>query len=221
MRKRHLKRLWNGNVALQSSTKAARSAWASQTSAWHVLARGGEVGSMDKADLQFKRQGRGGRRYAILWLAPLKKRGGQQPKLPQFIYEQAEPEEWEPYHALRRLSESIADEPASAPLFTATNGARMTTSHFRAQNKRFAKLLGWNPKEAGAHTPRIGGASDYAGTGEASELMLEAKGRWSGDIARIYARMTRRAHMAASDQMFAAKGRDLEELMPEFIAPGC
>ena len=219
MRKRHLKRLWSANPLLRASTKAVRSAWAAQTVAWHVLARGGELGGVTKADLQFKRQRHKGRRYAILWLAPLKKRGAQQPKLPQFIYEQEQPEEWEPYRALLRLAETLEAEPDSAPLFTATSGARMTTAHFRAQNKRLAQLLGWDPKEAGAHTPRIGGASDYAGTGEVSQLMLEAKGRWSGDIARIYARMTRRAHMAASDQMFKAKGRDLEELMPEFVAP--
>ena len=218
MRKRHLQRLWRENPALRASTKAARSAWAAETGAWHVLGRGGEMGEMNKADLQFKRQRHGGRRYAVLWLAPLKKRE-KQPKLPQFIYEQEHPEEWEPYQALSRLAESIADEPPSAPLFTTPSGARMRTNHFRAQNKRLARLLGWDEKEAGAHSPRIGGAIDYAGTGNASQLMLEAKGRWSGDIARIYARMTRRAHMAASDLMFDAKGRDLEELMPEFVSP--
>jgi hypothetical protein len=219
MRKRHLRKLWEANAGIRAPTKAARSAWAAQTAAWHVLARGGEIETAQKLDLQFKQQQRGGRRYAILWIAPLKKRGPQ-PKLPQFIYEQPTPEEWEPYRALRRLADSIRDEPGSAPLFTAPSGAKMTTARFRAQNKRFATLLGWSPKEAGAHTPRIGGAIDYAGTGHASQLMLEAKGRWSGDIARIYARMTRRAHMAASDLMFEGAGRDLEELMPEFVEPG-
>lgn len=203
---------------MRAPTREARSASGAQTTAWHVLGRGGEIENVVKGDLCFKRQARNGRRYAVLWLAPLKKRGPQ-PKLPQFIFEQEQPEEWEPYQALRRLSESMADEPDTAPLITAANGAKMTTMRFRAQNKRFAKLLGWDPKEAGAHTPRIGGAIDYAGTGHASQLMLEAKGRWSGDIARIYARMTRRAHMAASDLMFSAKGCDLEKLMPEFVSP--
>ena len=35
----------------------------------------------------------------------------------------------------------------------------------------------------------------------------------------IYARMTRRAHLAASDLMHGARGRDLEELLPEYVQP--
>ena len=31
--------------------------------------------------------------------------------------------------------------------------------------------------------------------------------------------MTRRMHMAASDLMFQARARDLEELTPEFVQP--
>jgi len=31
--------------------------------------------------------------------------------------------------------------------------------------------------------------------------------------------MTRRMHLAASDLMFQAKGRDMEELIPEFVQP--
>ena len=80
-------------------------------------------------------------------------------------------------------------------------------------------MLGWNPKEAGAHSPRIGGATEYAATGKVSQLLLEAKGRWSSDIGAIYARMARRLHLAASDLMFQAKGRDLEELIPEYVQP--
>ena len=95
----------------------------------------------------------------------------------------------------------------------------MTTARYRALVKRYAGYLGWNPKEAGAHSPRIGGAAEYAASGEVSELLLQARGRWSSDIARIYARMTRRAHLAASDLMFNARGRDLEELIPDFVEP--
>ena len=95
----------------------------------------------------------------------------------------------------------------------------MTTARYRALVKRYAGMLGYAPGEFGAHSTRIGGATDLASTGAASELLLQAKGRWNSDIARIYARMTRRAHLAASDLMHAAKGRDLEELMPSFVEP--
>ena len=68
----------------------------------------------------------------------------------------------------------------------------------------------------GAHSFRIGGATDLVATGQLSQLLLQAKGRWQSDIGRIYARMTRRAHLAASELMHHARGRDLEELLPAF-----
>jgi hypothetical protein len=218
IRRHHLQKLWRERAEVRAPARAALSEWAAETSAWHALLRGGEVAKCLVRDLQFKRHKRSGRRYAVLWIEPLKKRGVQA-KLPQFIYEQQQPEEWEPYHALRRLADDLAGSPPDAPLFTGSGGKPMTTARFRALNKRYGALLGWSPKEAGAHTPRIGGATEYAATGQASQLLLEAKGRWSSDIAKIYARMTRRAHMAASDLMFQARGRDLEEIMPDFVQP--
>ena len=71
-------------------------------------------------------------------------------------------------------------------------------------------------KQWGAHSGRIGGATDLAATGKASELLLKAKGRWASDIGKIYARMTRRSQLAASRLMHQARGRDLEEIHPGF-----
>lgn len=219
LRRRHLQKLWNQHASVRANTQEAKSEWAATTSSWHILLRGGETERLLRSDVQFKTHKRSGRRYAVVWVEPLKKRGGPKPKVPNFIYEQVEPEEWEPYRALRRHYEATSDRPPSAPLFTAAKGKRMTTSRFRALMKRYARMLGWDPKQAGAHSPRIGGASEYVATGEASQLLLEARGRWNGDIAAIYARMTLRMHQAASDMMFAARGRDLEELMPQFVQP--
>ena len=72
--------------------------------------------------------------------------------------------------------------------------------------------------------PRIGGATEYAATGKVSQLLLEAKGRWSSDMGAIYARCARmmrclHLHVAASDLIFQAKGRDLEDLIPEYVQP--
>ena len=39
-----------------------------------------------------------------------------------------------------------------------------------------------------ARSPLIGGATDLASTGKASQLLLRAKGRWASDIGAIYAR---------------------------------
>ena len=63
---------------------------------------------------------------------------------------------------------------------------------------------------------RIGGATDLVATGGCSEVLLAAKGRWGSDIGKIYARMTRRAQLAASKLMQSARGRDLEELIPTY-----
>ena len=51
------------------------------------------------------------------------------------------------------------------------------------------------------------------------QVLLHAKGRWSSDIAYIYARMTRRSQLAASALMQKARGRDLEEILPGFVQP--
>ena len=69
-------------------------------------------------DLQL-RAAAGGRRYAILWVRPLKKqRGQQQPKLPQYFSEQPD-ELWEPYQALQRLAQAATGEPTGSPTATA------------------------------------------------------------------------------------------------------
>ena len=217
LRRRHLRTLWKKHAQVRAQTRQARTEWATVTAAWHVLARGGELGSIARGDLQFRRMK--GRRYAILWVTPLKKRQGQrQPKLPQYISEQPG-EEWEPYQALRRLAEDLdgAGPDPARPLFAGSNGKGTTTAQFRALLKRYARLLGFDPKQFGAHSTRIGGAIDLTAQGGCSQLILEGKGRWSSDIGRIYTRMTRRMQLAASDMMHTARGRDLEELMPEFV----
>ena len=217
MRRRHFRALWEKHAAVRATQRHARIEWAAATAAWHVLARGGELAAITRADLQFKRMK--GRRYAILWVAPLKKRRGQQQqKLPQFIAEQPG-EDWEPYQALRRLAEDLdgSGHAASQPLFSGRGNKGITTGQYRALLKRYARMLGFDPKDFGAHSTRIGGAIDLTAQGGCSQLILEGKGRWSSDIGKIYARMTRRMQLAASDMMHAARGRDLEELMPEFV----
>ena len=217
MRRRHLRRVWRRAPAVRQTGVAARALWAASTVAWHVLARGGEMASVRRSDLRFKRDGRG-RRYAELWLQPLKKRNGAaQAKVPQYILERPG-EEWEPYAALVRLSESLdaAGQPPSAPLFQHGGGQPISATHMRQTAREYARVLGMPPEQFGAHSFRIGGATDLVATGQLSELLLQAKGRWQSDIGRIYARMTRRAHLAASELMHSARGRDLEELLPAF-----
>lgn len=117
------------------------------------------------------------------------------------------------YPGNRRRSGHQADK----FLFRSAPSKPVSTAQFRSRVRQLAARLGMPPKQFGAHSARIGGATDLADSGEASALLLEAKGRWSSDIAKIYARMTLRALLAASDLMHAARGRDLEELLPEFV----
>jgi hypothetical protein len=186
-----------------------------------ILARGGELGTIMRSDLTFHAK-RNGKRYAIIRVRPLKKKGGAaQPKVPQLIGEFEGDDVACAYTALRRLAELGVWEskPDVTPLFRSSLTKAMSTGAFRALVRAIVKLLGFNPKEFGAQSARIGGATDLAGTGRASQLLLQAKGRWASDIGKIYARMTRKQQLAVSDLMYECKGKDLEEIMPEFTQP--
>ena len=221
LRYRHLKRAGRKFPALRAHTFAAVNRWAAVCSARVILARGGELGTIMRSDLTFHAK-RNGKRYAIIRVRPLKKKGGAaQPKVPQLIGEFEGDDVACAYTALRRLAELGVWEskPDVTPLFRSSLTKAMSTGAFRALVRAIVKLLGFNPKEFGAQSARIGGATDLAGTGRASQLLLQAKGRWASDIGKIYARMTRKQQLAVSDLMYECKGKDLEEIMPEFTQP--
>lgn len=222
IRHRHLRKAWRKQAWVRKSTFAQLNKWAALTTSRHVLARGGELASVQRKDLTFHVT-TAGKRYAVLRLRPLKKRAGAlQPKVPQIIAEFEGGKEACAYAALRRLAEADiweGDEPSEIPLFRSKPNRAMTTGFYRATVRELARAIGIDPKEVGAQSTRIGGATDLAGTGQASQLLLQAKGRWSSEIGKIYARMTRRALLAVSDLMYECKGRDLEEILPEFVQP--
>ena len=164
-------------------------------------------------------------RYAIIWLRPLKKRGvAQAAKVPQYIQE-ADGCGAGVYMLLQRMVEADPvsdDEAAYTPLFRLPRArgsgyTAITVAQLRKFVRDCAAALGFTVrKQWGAHSGRIGGATDLAATGKASQLLLQAKGRWASDLGRIYARMTRRCQLAASRLMHKARGRDLEEIHPDF-----
>ena len=49
--------------------------------------------------------------------------------------------------------------------------------------------------------------------------MLQAKGRWASEIAKIYVRLTRRGLINASKAMQGKGARDMEELYADFAQP--
>lgn len=163
----------------------------------------------------------------MLWLGPLKKKGaGAQPKVPQIIAEY-DGGGSDAYAALRRLErfDPVEEkERGRPPLFRKTSAGGLV--HFCVKDmrasirKRLLRGLGYKEvHEWGAHSCRIGGATDFVATGEATQLLLQAKGRWASDVEKIYARMTRQSQIAATKLMQNARGRDLEELLPGFSQP--
>ena len=234
LRRRHLRMMWQKLSKVRSSSAKAVNEFALLATAWHVLARGGELApssfdprlSVTRADLQFCQTSRG-IKYAVLWLRPLKKKGSASlNKVPQFI-QQHDGNGSDVYAALKRLV-FLDPVPESAqahtPLFRNVSrmGKRLhfTTSSMRSLIRARMKDLGYSDyRQWGAQSCRIGGATDLASTGRASQLLLQAKGRWSSDIGKIYARMTRRSQLAASRLMQRASGRDIEEIIPEFTQP--
>ena len=172
----------------------------------------------------------------MLWLRPLKKKGkAPAPKVPQYI-EEYDGGGSDTYAALARLVEHdpVPQElRATTPLFRRRVARRgggggapavrhTTVPQMRETVRRFAQAAGvhkYVKAHWGAHSCRIGGATDLASTGKASQLLLRAKGRWSSDIGAIYARLTQRSLLAASRLMQKARGRDLEEIIPSFVQP--
>lgn len=237
LRRRHLRAIWERVPGARARTAQAVNEHALLSTAWHTLARGGEVAPASKrwdarfhpsrADLSFgctKSKGN----YAVLMLRPLKKAGGSvQPKIPQYImqYDGGGSDTYEALRRLERYDPVEQQDRASTPLFRRLVGGQQvhfTVNAMRELTRQRMQQLGYSESEArqwGAHSCRIGGATDLVSTGKASVVLLQAKGRWASDIGKIYARMTRRCQLAALELMQAARGRDLEELLPDFIQP--
>ena len=129
MRRRHLREMWRSAPAVWDTTPMAVNAHSLLTTAWQVLTRGGELAPQvtnwspeagpSRADLSFQETS-AGKRYAVLWLRPLKKkRGRHEPKVPQYIAE-FDGGGSDAYAALRRLVSFDPVDPSVAgvtPLF--------------------------------------------------------------------------------------------------------
>lgn len=226
LRRRHLLRVWDRLPEMSARTPKAVNEFAILSTSWHILARGGEAAGLTRADLQFGSL-RSGRRYAIVWLRPIKKKAGEHAqKIPQYILE-FDGGGADTYRALRRLEkyDPVPDEErAVTPMFRSVEkgGHRrhFTTASLRKLVRKCMGQLGENKLEDwSAHSARIGGATDLASTGRLCQSTLQTKGRWASDIAKIYMRGTRRTQLEASQLMQRARGRDLEEILPEFSQP--
>ena len=221
LRKNHLIKLWQQNHAVRESTREACTNWALVVVAWSLLARGGEMCNILTQDVTFHKLS-SGVRYATVMLAPLKKRAS--PKIPQLIEYIHQYGDWQPYVSLKRLCKLAkgSKAPADAPLFMTRKRrgtyAPISVADFRCIVRRYARMLQLPPEEFGAHSMRIGGATDLFSSNASNDItvIVQHRGRWSSDIYKIYTRITRRAHLSASRMMFEGEGRSMEEIMPSF-----
>lgn len=157
LRRHHLRKMWKNLPEVRSNSPKATNECALLTTAWHVLARGGELApssfdptlSPTRADLIFCRSSQN-IRYAIVWLRPIKKKGKTlHAKIPQFIQEY-DGGGSDAYAALARveLSDPVqGDARASTPLFrtVSSSGRRkhFTTSDMRNLIRRRMSQLGY------------------------------------------------------------------------------
>ena len=211
----------NGKATASERQRIAE--WAAVATAREAVARGSELctgGAVGptRADVTFEEDARYGR-TATLWLRPLKKRGRENAAKVPIVFAAFDGGGSDTYAALCRMEAADPISPgqrASTPLFRNADGSGMSMRHFRKVVRGVAAACGFDPSEFGGHSPRIGGATDVS---DKSPLLLQAKGRWAGDIGRIYARLTKRGLVAASRAMQRRGARDMEELHQSFAQP--
>ena len=96
----------------------------------------------------------------------------------------------------------------------------MSRASFSELVKRVARALGFDPAEFGAHSPRIGGATDLRDAfRESSQRRIKERGRWASDVAQLYQRALLSAQLDVSVGMAEAVSRDLEEALVGWTQP--
>ena len=114
-----------------------------------------------------------------------------------------------------RAAEVPPDQFDSAPFFTSRDSrSPWTTQDSKDLARSVALKVGIDPSLTGGKSFRIGGATDMReALGDGSQNMIQQRGRWATDIARIYQRALVRSHLEASVAMGSAHAsRDLEEI---------
>ena len=226
LRRSHLQAAWRASASLRAETADAANVAAAISTAWQAVARAGELTVSKFDDTKHLTRGdivKTGSRATkdeayTMWIVPLKKKAAH--KVP-IMFAKGDGGIADTYSMLERLEklDPVPErERKRTPMFRRARRALKPREFLRGVHD-FARAAGQNPKKFSKHSLRIGGATDLADAG-ASPLLLQAKGRWSGELGRIYARMTRRSQLAASKTMMSAKlGKDLEELFPGFVQP--
>ena len=123
-------------------------------------------------------------------------------------------------HVERVRPQDRPDRGAGVPFFS-VDGVAVNTSYVTSLVRAFATAVGLDPALFGARSLRIGGATDWLeqlgrDTGRA---VIRQRGRWASDCDLIYERALLRTHLEGSAAIGAGTGRDLERAMPGWVQP--
>ena len=122
---------------------------------------------------------------------------------------------------MRRRAEVPQHLWRSTPLFVRPNGNWWETDDVCRLARRWAVILGINPKETGGKSFRIRGATDIAAEmgAEQGKTVVQQRGRWFSDVSFIYSRTQAQVQLDASARMANAEGGSLESLVPGWTQP--
>ena len=161
--------------------------------------------------------------YCVLTILPAKKPPGQ-PKDEPVLYPAGDGVTDFFSACAAMLDERRARAPhgsldPSAPLFlNPATGRAFTTTELRALFRGVARAIGLPPADIGAHSGRIGGATDLFASG-APPVAIQIAGRWDSDIWAIYARQCVGQSLDLSRAAAACDDIDLEQLLPSYSQP--
>ena len=205
--------------------------------AFCALMRGGELGRqrgeafdasihLTRADVSFFRDAKGVL-HARLRMRPLKKERMARCKGATVVL-RAGGSLLDPVQELWRMLELDPVEEAArghTPLFRrAADGEAIATDDVCAMVKALMKAVGRDPRDYGAHSLRIGGATAAMAAG-VDPAIIKVLGRWSSDIYMIYMRMNSEAAAAAGAAIASTAFHDVEgapqtEEFDDLLLPG-
>ena len=135
----------------------------------------------------------------------------------------APPHAWADWNGRTGGGRLLANHPrARLALFVRPNGESWCTDSVRSEIQRMAAAVGEDPREFGGKSLRIGGATDLRealGDDEKSSRLIERRGRWCSEIARVYQRGRLETQLAGSMAMGSAGGVDMESVCLGWVQP--
>ena len=163
----------------------------------------------------------------MVWhVYPAKKAAGCNTKVPVLFPADSGPcSTYESMWRMRAAREALEGGPVhpEAPLLISAWGKGgvaipVTTQYVRSTFKRAAKAIGIDPRLVGAHSGRIGGATDHFAMGT-PPIEIQVLGRWDSDIWQIYARQCVGRSLRFTEAAARCDDVDLEEARPGYAQP--